>query len=406
MRSIVLSFLALGISIPALRAADTLDLEVDAGAHERADTPLIVDLPPGWAAGREVALEAELDGGRLVSVPCQIVAGENPGLAWIVRDLPAGAKRLYRARRVLARPRAGDTVVAIDDGASLRFRFREHDILAYRYATTLPETGFEPEFARSGYIHPVWSPAGAIVTNDFPPLHKHHHGIWAPWTSTVFEGRKVDFWNSGAKEGRIEFVGLDERGGGPVFGQLRARHRFVDLTAPGGSKVVLDETWSLRVWALADHFVFDLESTQTCATDSPLELKEYLYGGLGLRGSGEWEGEGEACRFLTSEGKTRADGHATRARWCDVRGDIGDRTAGVTVLCHPGNFRFPQHMRIHPSEPFFNFAPCQAGDFEIRRGTPYISRYRFLVYDGETLGEKTERFWNDYAEPPRVRVVE
>ena len=46
--------------------------------------------------------------------------------------------------------------------------------------------------------------------------------------------------------------------------------------------------------------------------ESPLVLKEYRYGGLGFRGSGEWEGA-EGVEFLTSEGKTRKDGHATAA---------------------------------------------------------------------------------------------
>ena len=42
----------------------------------------------------------------------------------------------------------------------------------------------------------------------------------------------------------------------------------------------------------------------------------------------------------------------------------------------------PQPMRIHDTEPFFNWAVPQLGDFSIEPGTPYVSRYRFLVADG------------------------
>ncbi|GIT77905.1 MAG: hypothetical protein Ct9H300mP32_2870 [Verrucomicrobiota bacterium] len=35
------------------------------------------------------------------------------------------------------------------------------------------------------------------ITDDYPHNHKHHHGIWFPWTNTIFEGRKPDFWNMG-----------------------------------------------------------------------------------------------------------------------------------------------------------------------------------------------------------------
>ena len=48
------------------------------------------------------------------------------------------------------------------------------------------------------------------------------------------------------------------------------------------------------------------------------------------------------------------------------------KIAGIGFLCHPDNFRAPQNMRIHPSEPFFNFAPCQTGDFDIAPGKPYV----------------------------------
>ena len=171
-------------------------------------------------------------------------------------------------------------------------------------------------------------------------------------------------------------------------------------------KLVLDEEWEVLVWAVGDVFIFDLSSVQACASKSPLELKKKHYGGLGLRGSGEWEGKGEACRFLTREGKTRSDGHGTRARWCDVWGRLEGKATGIVVHCHPENFRFPQPMRIHPSEPFFNFAPSQGGDWSIDPGTPYVARYRFVVYDGLPDPDDLDRLWNDYAYPPVVYVGE
>ena len=53
--------------------------------------------------------------------------------------------------------------------------------------------------------------------------------------------------------------------------------------------------------------VFDLVITQTTASESPLQLPKYHYGGLGFRGNRQWDGK-DNCEFLTSEGKTRADG--------------------------------------------------------------------------------------------------
>ena len=267
-----------------------------------------------------------------------------------------------------------------------------------------PPAGIEALFARSGYIHPLWTPSGRVLSNDCPPNHKHHHGLWMPWTNTVFEGRKVDFWNSAEKQGKVECAGVEAKVSGPVWGGFRARHRFLDLTAPGGPKPVLNEKWEVKAYARQDAFVIDFLSVQECAGQSPLELKEYRYGGFGFRGARDWEGK-DGVAFLTSEGKTRADGHATAARWCSMQGKVDGKPAGIAFLCHPANFRAPQHMRIHPDEPFFNFAPCQAGDFQIVPGKPYVSRYRLVLFDGGADAGALERWWRDYAEPPQVSVV-
>ena len=151
------------------------------------------------------------------------------------------------------------------------------------------------------------------------------------------------------------------------------------------------------------YHVFDLTITQTCASDSPLELPKYHYGGLGFRGHKGWDGKANAT-YLTSEGKDRSNGNETRGKWCHVSGKIDGQTAGVAVLCHPDNFRFPQPMRLHPDEPFFCYCPSQLGDWKIEPGKPYVARYRFVVMDAGPDAKEIERLWNDYANPPKVTV--
>ncbi len=151
--------------------------------------------------------------------------------------------------------------------------------------------------------------------------------------------------------------------------------------------------------------MFDLVVTQTANTAQPLHLPEYRYGGIGFRGHFDWD-DPEKSFFLTSEGLGRLDGHATRARWCHIGGYSEGNLAGIAVLGHPENYRFPQPMRIHPNEPFFNFTPVQLGDMTIEPGSPYIARYRFVTYDGEPDVAKLDRFWRDYAWPPGVTISE
>ena len=101
------------------------------------------------------------------------------------------------------------------------------------------ETGFPsdrpdltPIFHRGGYIHPVLSPGGKQITDDYPSNHKHHHGIWFAWTHTEFEGRAPDFWNMGDGKGFVKFVSIDQTWSGAVQAGFISQHRQMDLTEP------------------------------------------------------------------------------------------------------------------------------------------------------------------------------
>lgn len=131
----------------------------------------------------------------------------------------------------------------------------------------------------------------------------------------------------------------------------------------------------------------------------PGELPEYHYGGFGFRGHGDWSGPGK-CRYLSASGKTdRLELNTSREKWCWIGGPVDGATAGVTILGHPGNFRFPQPVRAHPDQPFFCFAPQQLGEMEISPGQKYISRYRLLVADGEPDAALGDAAWEAFAKP-------
>lgn len=270
-----------------------------------------------------------------------------------------------------------------------------------------PRPDIKPLFRRGGYLHPIRTPGGRLVTDDFPPNHVHHHGVWWAWTHTEFDGRTPDFWNMGDGKGRVEFESVEKTWSGAVMAGLRSRHRFVDLTS-GQPVTVLNETWEVTAYTPAETtkaWVFDLVSEQHCATTNQLRLPGYRYGGVGVRGNWAWNGK-EKTFFLTANGESdREKGHATRARWCDMGGDVAGSRAGMAILDHPSNFRHPQPMRIHPTEPFFNYAPQQAGDMEIKPGARYVSRYRFVVHDGPPDRAELDRLWNDFAHPPKVTVT-
>ena len=314
---------------------------------------------------------------------------------------PMNARRLFLGSAALlvlaiAPAAAVEEITAVREGSRLVFRSGEREILSYQAEPgELPREGIDPLFRRGGYIHPVFTPAGNRVTDDFPADHLHHHGIWSPWTKTGFEGRSPDFWNMGQGRGRVEFVELDEVWQKDGKAGFKARHRFVDMTAKP-EKVALLETWEVTVSSDGKRNVMDLVITQTCATDAPMKLPEYHYGGLGFRGNQAWNGA-DKCRFLTASGvRDRAKVNGSREPWCWVGGEVKGEACGVVILCHPSNFRAPQPIRAHPTEPFFCYAPQQAGAMEIVPGKPYVARYRIIAADGEPDAAEIGGWWDSY----------
>jgi hypothetical protein len=350
------------------------------------------------------------------AVPAQLVDGPRPRAVWLVRDLPAGETRRYRLERVAAAPEFPN-VTWSDDGRGLWLAVGNRPVLRYNYAEIPSPAGLDPVYARSGHVHPLLTPGGIPVTDDFPPDHAHQHGLFYAWVNTTFAGRRVDFWNQKERTGRVRHDEILGRAYGPVYGYVSARLLHEDVTKPGQPVPILAEEWTVRVYNRADVFLIDLESTQRAVAATPLQINKYHYGGFGLRGGRQWfdptvmgdappdparSGESD---FLTSESKHRADGNHTRPRWVDLWGKTNGVPAGVAVLDHPGNPGFPQPVRLHPNKPYFCFAPAVLGGFTIDRAHPYVSRYRIALHDARPNAEMIDGVWTDFADPPSARVV-
>lgn len=291
----------------------------------------------------------------------------------------------------------------------IRVTLRGKPVLEYvKIEKPVPE-GIEPHFRRSGYIHPIYTPTGQEITGDFPADHAHQHALFFAWTKASFDGRKVDFWNQAKDEGRVEFRKVVHLKRGEEQVSFSVQHAWmVKLKRKTGDQWIdaLHETWNVTVHQTPDdHFLFDVVSIQECASDKPLKLDEYHYGGMAIRGPYQWLKEKEDHSvhpgdvvYLTSEGKDRWEGNHTRPNWVAFSGMIDGQEASAAVFCNPNNFRSPQPVRIHPNKPYFCFAPMVEGAFEISPGKKFVSSYRYLVTSAALDAAKIETCWKQYAE--------
>jgi hypothetical protein len=366
-------------------------LKIEAGPHDRANTVVTVPAPddvpenPGLksADGKILPLQLSDDGTASFILP-ELAAGKTAVFDLVAMDKVA-------EDIALAKENGGDIVLHADKLSVANFVGKQ---------TKLPRNDIPPVFLRGGYLHPLRTPLGNIVTDDYPENHIHHHGIWTAWTSTVFQGRTPDFWNMGDGKGKVDCKGIGFSWSGPVHAGLEAENAYTDLTG-GEPVVVLNEIWMVRAFAVSAKFhLLELAFEHTMAGNDDLKLPEFRYGGLGIRGAKAWDGLGKAD-FLTSEGLTdRDEANGKPARWIAMSGAAGEGKAGIAILGHPGNFRAPQPIRIHPNEPFISFAPQMAGDMEIAHDKAYRSEYRFVTFDGAPDAKLLDRLWNDYATPP------
>jgi len=274
----------------------------------------------------------------------------------------------------------------------------DHNPVLHYHATTVdPPTGMDPIYARSGFIHPLFSPSGKQLTDGFPIGHVHQHGVFNAWTRATFKHQVVDFWNQHKKLGTVTHHRVKQINDDSFEVALR------QISLNQGPAI--HETWKVIVRKTKAPFIVDLEITQSCATTNEVYLHPYHYGGFGLRGSAHWSPEDldhyeGSMKVLTGDGTRdiEASNHSS-PRWVAAYGDINGEAAGFVVMDHPNNFRYPQAVRVHPKMPYFVFSPVVQGSFILKPGFSYTANYRIATFDGEPNSETVEEWYEDFIRP-------
>jgi len=379
-------------------------IQVNAGDLARDHSVVQFSYPQG------VGKNLVLNDGSGTQLPLQVDAEGKA--TFVLPVLAAGAQATYTVEEVGAPLPDG---IAPSTAADNQLHFKQGDTERFRWMLVPDNFNNRPENdVRAGYIYPVYTPAGVQVAGDYAEDHPHMHGIWSAWTLTTFRGDKVDFWNGYDNSGHVDVEspnGVDRVWSGPVHAGLVAQMKHEAIKYTPRVKV-MNEEWVVTIYkthdaATAPYYIFDIDSVQEVVTPELLVLEEYTYGGFGYRGNLAWQNANNSV--LTSEGLTRANGaDGSRAKWCAQYGTVDGKIGGYASLGHPTNFRAPQGLRVHPTNPYWSFTPVTAesgGRTELQPGMPYASKFRVVVFDGNADATLLNRLWNDYATPPTVTVL-
>lgn len=349
---------------------------------------------------------------KMMPVPFQIEQTDHRQLYWMVRSEDDQNKpQVFELEK--SKPAAeSNRVEAVDKNGALTIKAGDKNLLRYHYETVYPPAGVDSAYQRSGFIHPLWSPRGQVLTRIQPPDHYHHYGIWNPWTHVLYEGDTVDFWNLVKKEGTVRFVDFASTISGSVYSGYDALLEHVVFKADGNEKVALDELQSVKVYYPQnddDYYIVDLSIQMNCADENPFRILEYRYEGLGWRATEQWNKDNS--EQLSSTGKTRENVDGSRERWCIVQGEVDGKYAGAVMMSYPTNYNHPEPMRNWPvnandrGDVFASFCPTKDRDWLLKPGQNYVLKYRLLVFNDRFTPEKAESAWQYYATPPKVKVT-
>jgi hypothetical protein len=254
---------------------------------------------------------------------------------------------------------------------------------------------YEDERVRRPYFAHVRSTSGIQVTRNQPPIAGYDstdHGTFHPalWMSFAELGGS-DFWRNLASVKQVDFVEPPRDGIGQ--GSFAVHNQHLDQKDP--SMGICEET--VRYTFMAHPAGYLILWDSTFSSDKEFSFGDWEEMGLGLRVATPLRvgtkndtnlpaGNGT---ITDSEGrKNEAEIWGKSADWCDYSGTIADESVGMTILCHPKNFR-PSwfHSRDYGmivANPFGRqtFGKGEKSSIVVQPGEKFRLRFGILVHNG------------------------
>ncbi len=271
---------------------------------------------------------------------------------------------------------------------------------------------FGPEWARP-YLYPVIGPGSICMTRHYPMRddipgetkdHHHHKSVWVAHGDV----NGVDDWSEEAGHGRQVHREFLEITSGPVFGRIRALN---DWVSSDGVKV-MEEERTITVYNLPeDQRYLDVQVVFR-ATEGDVKFGDTKEGGIiSVRVATSMDGDKGGLITNSFGGVTEAESWGKRAHWCDYSGQVGGRTAGITIFDHPSNFRHPSYWHVRnyglmTANPFalseYYHDKTRDGSHVLKAGETFPFSYRLFIHDGDAQQANVAETYHAFINPPAV----
>ena len=169
----------------------SVSFKIVAGDNDRLDCPVFIDLSHKTTFNNKNSISLyEITKSGSKSVNFQFDNEGQNGI-WFIAEgwFPKNTERHFILNNVDdKKAKSVFPMIVKQTEDVLILKNGKQNILSYQTKTLMPPEGVDTAFQRSGFVHPLWSPDGEVLTRIQPPDHYHHYGIWAPWTKTQIDG--------------------------------------------------------------------------------------------------------------------------------------------------------------------------------------------------------------------------
>lgn len=235
------------------------------------------------------------------------------------------------------------------------------------------------------YLHPLTTPAGAVLSAEAPADHPWHHALW--FTIKYVNGE--NFWEEYGEFGTLRTTSVDHTGD--------VTTATLEWVAPDGESVRVHETRRLTMGTV-DEATHTIDWSEELAVPAPTVLDRTPfttwggYGGLTLRGAPDWTD----TVITLDDGIVRDRVLGERSAWLSIQGRAPTGPSGVTFLDHPANVRHPTPWYASTRADtygegwanFVNAAFLWDEPLTIAPDTPLRLCFRILVHDGAWTHER------------------
>ncbi len=257
---------------------------------------------------------------------------------------------------------------------SIELREGASPVYVYHHGV-VRKSGAPEDRARCCYLHPVYTPAGTVLTDDFPADHYHHRGIFWAWPVVVVDGERLDGWL--LKGLRARFVRWLAREAGPDKARLAVENAWM-----AGERAVVRETVEILARPASGgrreldfRLVFEAIGAPVELRGEPAEAKGY--GGFSVRFAPRQE-----TVILTDTGRESADSNMAPHRWAALEAVYSGRRAALRIDIDPSHPGFPNGWCLrHYGFLGVNYPGLSAHRLEV--GRPLELRYRVTLSDLE-----------------------